>query len=43
MTYEWIAEWDGCDWTEAHALIDVAYAMLEEHINTSTRIRRRAA
>jgi hypothetical protein len=33
--YEWIAECDGCTWTAANPLVDVAYAMLAQH-NQST-------
>jgi hypothetical protein len=35
MNFDWIAECDGCDWTGAHVLVDVAYAMLAQH-NQST-------
>ena len=29
--YEWIAQCDGCEWTAANPLVDVAYAMLAQH------------
>jgi hypothetical protein len=42
-TYEWLAECDGCDWTGAHVLADVAYDQLRDTIKQSMPIPRRAA